>query len=108
MPPGRVCILIGWNVKIKTGKDGLPKRRKARFFEKGYRQTKGIDYQENFAPVVRYDSLRVLIAIAASRNLELAQLDVKTAFLNGKVEEEIFFSQPERYIVAGCDKKCAG
>jgi hypothetical protein len=49
LPPGRVCIPSGWNFRIKTGKDGLPKRRKARFFTKGYRQTKGIDYQETFA-----------------------------------------------------------
>jgi hypothetical protein len=105
LPPGRVCIPIGWNFRIKTGKDGLPKRRKARFFAKGYRQTKGIDYQETFAPVVRYGSLRVLIAISASHDLELAQLDVKTAFLNGEVEEEIFISQPEGYIVAGREKE---
>jgi hypothetical protein len=105
LPPGRVCIPSGWNFKIKTGKDGLPKRRKARFFAKGYRQTKGIDYQETFAPVVRYDSLRVLIAIAASRDLELTQLDVKTAFLNGEIEEEIFISQPEGYIVTGREKE---
>ena len=105
MPPGRVCIPSGWNFKIETEKAGLPKGRKARFFAKGYRQTKGIDYQETFASVVRYDSLRVLIAIAASHNLELAQLDVKTAFLNGEVEEEIFISQPEGYIVAGREKE---
>jgi hypothetical protein len=54
LPLERICIPSGWNFKIKTGKDSLPKRRKARFFAKDYRQVKGIDYQESFAPVVRY------------------------------------------------------
>ena len=101
LPPGRICISSGWNFKIKTGKDGLPKRRNARFFAKGYRQVKGIDYQESFAPVVRYDSLRVLIAIAAKHDLELFQLEVKTAFHYGEVDEEIYISQPEGYVTAG-------
>ena len=88
--------------KLKTAKLGLPCRRKARFFAKGYRQVKGVDYQESFAPVVRYDSLRVIIAIAAARDLELIQLDVTTAFiafLNGLIDEVVFIAQPEGYIV---------
>lgn len=101
LPPGRTCIPSGWNFKIKTGKDGQPKRRKARFFAKGYRQIKGIDFQESFAPAVRYDSLRVVLAIAASRNLNLFQLDVKTAFLNGEVDEEIYIAQPQGYTIPG-------
>ena len=105
LPPGRVCIPSGWNFKIKTDKDGQPKRRKARFFAKGYRQIKGIDFQESFAPVVRYDSLRVVIATAASQNLELIQLDVKTAFLNGEIDEEIYISQPQGYIIQGREEE---
>ena len=54
---------------------------------------KGVDYQESFAPVVRYDSLRVIIAIAAARDLELIQLDVTTAFLNGLIDEVVFIAQ---------------
>ena len=101
LPPGRECIPSGWNFKLKVDKKGVPYRRKARFFAKGYRQIQGIDYQESFAPVVRYDSLRVIIAIAAERDLELYQLDVKTAFLNGIIDEEIYIAQPEGYIEQG-------
>ena len=88
LPPGKDCIPSGWNFKFKTNKHGAPYRRKARFFAKGYRQVQGIDYQESFAPVVRYDSLRTIIAIAAERDLELIQLDVKSAFLNRIIDEE--------------------
>lgn len=105
LPEGRTCIPSGWNFKIKTGKDGLPKRRKARFFAKGYKQIKGIDFEESFAPVVRYDSLRVMFAIAAAHDLELFQLDVKTTFLNGEVDEELYIAQPEGYVVAGREKE---
>lgn len=101
LPPGRASIPSGWNFKIKTDKNGQPKRRKARFFAKGYRQIKGIDFQESFAPVVRYDSLRVLMAIAALHDLELVQLDVATAFLNGDIDEEIYITQPEGYFIPG-------
>ena len=101
LPTGRTCIPSGWNFKVKTDKLGLPCRRKARFFAKGYRQVKGIDYQESFAPVVRYDSLRVIMAITAARNLELIQLDVTTAFLNGLIDELVYIAQPEGYVVPG-------
>jgi hypothetical protein len=105
LPPGRECIPSGWNFKLKIDKTGVPYRRKARFFAKGYRQIQGIDYQESFAPVVRYDSLRVIIAIAAERDLELYQLDVKTAFLNGIIDEEIYIAQPEGYIKQGRERE---
>ena len=92
---------MGFKNQNKQIRDTIQKGRKARFFAKGYRQVKGIDYQELFAPVVRYDSLRVIISIAAERDLELIQLDVKTAFLNGVIDEEIYITQPESYIQTG-------
>jgi hypothetical protein len=101
LPPGRTCIPSGWNFKLKTDKLGLPCRRKVRFFAQGYRQVKGIDYQESFAPVVRCDSLRVILAIAAARDLELIKLDVTTAFINGLIDEVVFIAQPEGYVVPG-------
>jgi hypothetical protein len=101
LPPGRTCIPSGWDFKLKTDKLGLPCRRKARFFAQGYCQVKGIDYQESFSPVVRCDSLRVILAIAAARDLELIQLDVTTAFLNGLIDEVVFIAQPEGYVVPG-------
>jgi hypothetical protein len=97
--PGRTCIPSGWVFKLKTDKLGLPCRRKARFFVKGYRQVKGVDYQGSFASVVRYDSLCVIFTIAAARDLELIQLDV--TFLNGLIDEEVFIAQPEDYVVPG-------
>ena len=101
LPPGRVCIPSGWDFKVKTDRLGQPCRRKARFFAKGYRQVQGIDYQESFAPVVRYDSLRVILALAAARDLEIVQLDVTTAFLNGVIDEVLYIAQPEGYVVPG-------
>ena len=101
LPAGAICIPSGWDFRVKTDKLGQPSRRKARFFLQGYAQVKGLDYLDSFAPVVRLDSFRVIIAIAAGRDLEIIQIDVKTAFLNGRVDEEIYIAQPEGYIVPG-------
>jgi hypothetical protein len=101
LPSHHVCIPSGWDFKVKTDQFGHLLRRKARFFAKGYRQEKGVDYLESFAPVVRYDSLRLILAIAAVRDLEIVLLDATTAFLNGVVEDEIYIAQPEGYVVVG-------
>jgi hypothetical protein len=68
---------------------------------KGYAQKEGIDYNEVFSPVVKHSSIRILLALVAQLNLELAQLDVKTAFLHGDLKEEIYMTQPDGYKVAG-------
>ena len=65
---------------------------------KGFSQREGVDYFETFAPVVRYESIRILLAIAAKDDLEIAKFDVKTAFLYGELQEEIYMQQPEGYI----------
>ena len=69
---------------------------------RGFRQTYGIDYEEKFSPVVRYDSIRVLLALAAYENLEMRQFDVKTAFLYGELLEDIYIAVPEGIDV--CEK----
>ena len=68
---------------------------------KGFRQKKGIDFEEIFSPVVKMSSIIVALGLAASMNLEIEQLDVKTAFLHGDLEEEIYMDQPEGFEVKG-------
>ncbi|GJS37168.1 transposable element [Tanacetum coccineum] len=86
-------------------KIGLPGsniiRFKARLVAKGYSQKEGIDYNEIFSPVIRHTSIRVLLSLVAHHDLELEQLDVKTAFLHGDLEEEIYMSQPEGFVIQG-------
>ena len=77
---------------------------KARLVAKGFRQIQGVDYDETFSPVAMLKSVRILLAIAAFFDYEIWQMDVKTAFLNGNVEEELYMVQPEGFI----DPKDAG
>lgn len=84
-----------WVFKKLKNEKGEIRRFKARLCARGFMQEKNIDYTEMFSPVVRYDSLRVLLAIAASKNLEIAQFDVQTAFLYGTLDEEIYMEIPE-------------
>lgn len=97
LPPGRRAIGSKWVFKTKFNADGTTARHKARLVAKGYNQRYGIDYDEVFAPVVKYVSLRLILAIAAQHNWEIQQLDVDTAFLYAPVEEEIYMEQPEGF-----------
>lgn len=89
----------------------IPARYKARFVAKGYSQKPEIDYEE-FSPVVKHDSLRVVLSLVAAFDLEMLQLDVTTAFLNGELTEEIYIEQPQGFVEPGqessvcCLKKC--
>ena len=74
---------------------------KARLVAKGYSQEEGVDYNEIFSPVVKHCSIRVLLAMVAQFDMELVQLDVKTAFLHGNLNEEIYMSQPDGFQVNG-------
>ena len=94
VPEGRKPIGSRWVFKVKLNADGSIERHKARLVVKGYSQQSGIDYDETFAPVSRYDSLRLIIAYASINKLELGQLDIKTAFLNGILKEEIWMLPP--------------
>ena len=87
-----------WVFKIKTKSDGSVDRYKARLVAKGFTQTYGIDYGETFAPVVRFETIRYLMAFAVQNKLEIHNIDVKTAFLNGELDETIYMEQPEGFI----------
>ena len=100
-PEGRNIVDSRWVFKVKYNADGTIERYKARLVAKGFTQEAGIDFEETFAPVARYTSIRALLAIVNQLDLELDQMDVSTAFLNGDLKEEIFMKQPEGYIQAG-------
>ena len=76
-------------------------RYKARLVVKGFSQRKGIDFDEIFSPVVKMTSIRMILGMAASLNLDVEQMDVKTAFLHGELEEEIYMEQPKGFLVKG-------
>jgi len=95
LPEGRKAIGCKWIFKIKQRQDGTVDRFKARLVVKGYSQQEGVDYHETFSPVVSHESLRVLFAFAAHHDMEIHQMDVKTAFLNGVLDEEVFMEIPE-------------
>ena len=90
-----------WVFKVVREKTVDKPRYKARLCARGFRQQHGIDYNETFAPVIRYDSLRMYLARVAEDDLEMLQIDVRTAFLYGKLEEEIFMKIPDGLDVDG-------
>ena len=105
LPPGCKPLSSKWIFKRKMKVDGSIDKYKARLVIKGYRQTEGLDYFDTYSPVTRINSIRMVLAIAALRNLEIHQMDVKTAFLNGDLDEEIYMEQPEGFSAPGQEKK---
>ena len=98
LPPGFTLIGSKWVLNLKRNADGSIARYKARVVAKGYGQKEGIDYTETFAPVAKFSTIRALLSITAYYDLELHQMDVKTAFLNGDLDHEIYMEQPEGFI----------
>lgn len=92
-----------WIFNIKRNSDGSIKKYKSRLVAKGYTQRHGIDFEEVFAPVDRIETIRFIIALAASHGWEVHHLDVKTAFLHGDLKEDVYVAQPEGFEVNGSE-----
>ncbi|GJX53109.1 retrotransposon protein, putative, ty1-copia subclass [Tanacetum coccineum] len=105
LPPGCKPLGYKWIFKKKMKADGTIDKSQCKMVIKGYRQREGLDYFDTYSPVTRITSIRMVLAIAALRNLEVHQMDVKTAFLNGDLEEEIYMNQPEGFIAPGQESK---
>ena len=101
LPDGVKTIECKWIFKKKTDMDGNIRIYKARLVAKGYKQIHGIDYDETYSPVAMLKSIRILLAIAAHYDYEIWQMDVKTAFLNGNLEEDVYMTQPQGFTVPG-------
>ena len=100
LPTGKKTVLNKWVFRIKTEPDDK-RRFKARLLVKGYSHRKGIDYAKIFSPIVKLTSIRILLSVVASENLHLEQMDVKTTFLHGDLDKEIYMQQPEGFVVPG-------
>ncbi|KAG8485343.1 hypothetical protein CXB51_021504 [Gossypium anomalum] len=101
LPKGKKTVRCKWVFKKKEGTPGVEEPKyKARLVAKGYSQVPGVDFTDVFSPVVKHSSIRVLLGIVAMHDLELEQLDVKTAFLHGELEEDIYMQQPEGFTVS--------
>jgi hypothetical protein len=100
LPVGRKAVKSKWVFKLKA--DG---RYRARLVAKGFTQIPGLDFDETFSPVTCFESLRMLLALAALEDWHIHQMDVKSAFLNGELEEEIYMEQPQGFIIAGQEAK---
>ncbi len=101
LPQNRKAIGCRWVFRVKYDEKGQVERFKGRLVAKGYSQKYGIDYDETFSPVVRFSSIRTLLAFAVQKGMLIHQMDVITAFLNGDLQEEIYMEQPEGYTVPG-------
>ncbi|GJS19970.1 retrovirus-related pol polyprotein from transposon TNT 1-94 [Tanacetum coccineum] len=97
--PDKVMVItLKWIYKVKLDELGGILKNKARLVARGYRQEEGIDFEESFAPVSRLDAIRIFLAYAAHMNMIVYQMDVKTAFLNGILREEVYVSQPDGFV----------
>jgi hypothetical protein len=97
LPAGKIAIGTKWILKCKRDARGIVVRNKARLVAQGFRQEEGIDYTEVFAPVVRVEAIRLFLAFASYMGFKVYQMDVKSAFLYGKIEEEVYVTQPQGF-----------
>lgn len=107
LPEGRKPIGFKWIFKIKNPTDDTARRYKARLCAKGFSQQTGVDYEEIFSPVIRYESVRFLLAIAVQENLKSVQSDVSTAYLNSELKEVTYMRIPKGLEIESNDNNLA-
>ena len=98
-PKDKNVIGTKWVFKNKLNENGEVIRNKAKLVCKGYAQQEGIDFEETFAPVARLEAIRMFLALSSFQNFKVFQMDVKSAFLNGDLEEEVYIEQPDGFIL---------
>ena len=98
LPPGKHAIGTKWVFRNKADERGIVVRNKARLVAQGHKQDEGIDYEEVFAPVARIEAIRIFLAFASYMGFIVYQMDVKSAFLYGEIEEEVYVTQPPGFI----------
>ncbi|GJX66628.1 retrovirus-related pol polyprotein from transposon TNT 1-94 [Tanacetum coccineum] len=100
VPQPRNMTIIGtkWVFRNKLDENGIVSRNKARLVAQGYNQQEGINYDKTYAPAARLESIRILLAYACALDFKLFQMDVKSAFLNGFINEEVYVAQPPGFI----------
>ena len=107
LPHDQKAVENKWILKRKADADGNVTIYKARLVTKGFRKIQGVDYDETFSPVAMLKSVRIMLAIAAYFDYEIWQMDVKTSFLNGNIEKELYMIQPKGFIdPKDVDKVC--
>ena len=101
LPPGRSSVGCKWVFSTKRDALGQVVRYKARLVARGFSQVEGVDFNETFAPVAKFSTIRCIVALGAAMDMEIHQMDVKTAFLNPKLEEVIYLDQPQGFVQEG-------
>lgn len=101
LPKSRKAVGCKWVFKTKRDAAGEIVRYKARLVARGFSQVQGLDFNETFAPVAKFTTIRCIVALGAALDLEMHQMDVKTAFLNGDLEEDIYMEQPSGFVQRG-------
>jgi hypothetical protein len=97
LPAGKRALTTRWIYKIKPGLPGHPPQYKARLVARGYEQRHGMDFWETFAPMVKWETIRLVVAIAAHRRWKIRHLDVQTAFLNSILRDKVYIQQPQGF-----------
>ncbi|GKE28761.1 retrovirus-related pol polyprotein from transposon TNT 1-94 [Tanacetum coccineum] len=97
-PDKVMWIKLKWIYKVKTNEFGRALKNKTRLVAQGFRQEEGIDFEESFALVARIEAIRIFVTNVTNKNMTIIQMDIKTAFINGKLKEEVYVSQPEGFV----------